>query len=98
MKLVLQFDMDADIIDVPQSVLDQKDTLSDKFLTWIYNKQSNHKYWVKMQGDKKYGVQYRSDAFIEWLNRYFLKNSEEKATLLTEHICDYPDDLPTLYF
>jgi hypothetical protein len=98
MRLVLQFDMNADIIDVPQIVIDKKDILYDRFFFWLYDQHNNHKYWVNNKEKSKYGVCYRSDAFIEWLNKKVLKESEHKAKLLSEYICDYSDDLPILYF
>lgn len=98
MRLVLQFDVDADIIDVPQSVINKKDILSEKFLDWLYNKHNNHKYWIITNGGKKSGVCYRSDAFIEWLNKKICMESGQKATLLSEYVDSYPDNLPTLYF
>jgi len=39
MKLVLEFDCDADIIEVPQNVIDNKNLLKKRFLKWIFNKQ-----------------------------------------------------------
>lgn len=98
MKLVLQFDIDADIIDVPQIVIDKKDMLYDQFFSWLYNKHNNHRYWVGIKEKGQYGVRYRSDAFIEWLNKKVLKESKQKAEIFSEYVYDYPDDLPVLYF
>ena len=44
MKLVLEFDCDADIIEVPQNVIGNKDLLKKHFVKRIFNKQVKHKY------------------------------------------------------
>jgi len=41
---------------------------------------------------------YRSDAFVEWLNKKVLKEETEKTSILEEHICRYADDIPKLVF
>ncbi len=42
---------------------------------------------------------YRSDAFVEWLNRK-LRKTGEKATIVQAHISinDYHDMLPSIFF
>lgn len=100
MKLVLEFDYDADIIEVPQYVLDNKDLLKKRFLNWMYCKHSRHKYWVTLQdsnGKKFRGVKYRSDAFVEWLNKKVLEEGQ-KAIIVENHVVEYPDRLPKLQF
>lgn len=100
MLLIIQFDVDADLIDVPQIVIDNKETLRIQFLKWIHNKQ-NKKYrrvFVDASGNKFYGVQFRGDAFVDWLNRNVLCNSTECATLVKQGIHDCPDDAPIILF
>lgn len=100
MTLVIIFDKDIDIIDVPQSVIDNKDNLKKKFLHWVYNK--NNKKYRKQHIDKDgkcfYGVMYRSDAFVYWLNKKVLFNNDAHATVLIQHTNDYPNSAPTLFF
>ncbi len=101
MKLVLEFDYDADVIEVPQYVLDNKDLLKKRFLKWIYCKHSKHKYGIILQdsnGKKFKGVKYRSDAFVEWLNEKVLMEDLEKAIVVEEHVMEYPNKLPKLQF
>ena len=98
MRLLLQFDIDADIIDVPPIVIDKKDILYNQFFSWLYDQHNNHKYWVNPKKKSKYGVCYRSGAFIEWLNKKVLKGCKQKAKLHSEYVYDYPDDMPILYF
>ena len=100
MLLIIQFDVDADLIDVPQIVIDTRETLRAQFIKWIYNKQ-NKKYrraFTDASGKKFYGVQFRGDAFVDWLNRKVLCNSKECATMVKQKIFDYPDDIPILLF
>lgn len=101
MKMVVQFDVDADIIEVPQMVIDRKDGLRTRFLKWLYDKNNRHKYWEKSKksdGTSFWFVRYRSDAFVEWLNKKPLRNSEEKAHVVAQHVWDYPEDLPLIFF
>ena len=49
MKLVLEFDLDADMIEVPQSVIDQRELLQKRFCKWLYDPQTRHNYWVTMR-------------------------------------------------
>ena len=49
MKLVLEFDLDADIIEVPQYVINNRELLQKRFYKRLYNSQSKHKYWIKMK-------------------------------------------------
>lgn len=92
MKLVLQFDIHTDIIDVPQHIIDDKNKLQKNFFNWLYDRNNKHRYWVKTQYG--WGVQYSSDAFIEWLNR----KTHCNATIIEPDVCDYSPDLPILYF
>lgn len=101
MKLVLQFDLDADIIDVPEYVVENKDLLRKQFIKWLYAKSNKHNYWVIFcdeSGRKYRGIKYRSDAFLEWLNKKILAKESEQAILVAEHVYDYSGDLPIIYF
>ena len=101
MKLVIEFDLDADLIDVPQKVIDNREALRKQFLKWLYNKETKHKYWntiIDSSGNKRVCLCYRGDAFVEWLNRKILTKNSEKATLIQSHINDYAVNLPTIYF
>ena len=67
MRLFVEFDVSADIIDVPRDVLDNREHLRQRFLKWLYDPNVKHKYWTTFNGHR--GVCYRSDAFVEWLNK-----------------------------
>ena len=103
MKMIVEFDCDADIIDVPQEIIDKKDILRKRFLSWLYDKGTKHKYWVKIPtGNGKWflGVQYRSEAFVEWLNKKVLRTSEQKAVVVRQNVAIEmcPSDLPSIFF
>ncbi len=100
MLLVIEFDLDADVIDVPQSVIDNKDILRRKFVHWMQSK-SNHQYrkvYTDISGKKFYGIEYRSDAFVNWLNMKVLHNQKEQAIVIKQMVSEYPSDLPRLFF
>ena len=100
-KLVLELDLDADIIEVPQYVINNRELLQNRFYKWLYSSQSKHKYRIKMQdssGKTFMGVRYRSDAFVEWLNKSVLADAPEKACIFKEHALDYSASLPKLQF
>ena len=58
MLLVLMFDRDADVVNVPQSVIDNRDRLRKKFLRWIYSKNNlKHRHVIpNMKGNNVHGV------------------------------------------
>lgn len=103
MKLLIEFDLDADIIEVPQFVVDRRDVLKRRFWKWISNKAIKHKYWVKIRdahGRYHYGLRYRADAFVEWLNKKYISNESEKAFVVQSHVSidDFHQELPFIFF
>ena len=97
MRLFVKFDINADIIDVPRFVIDNRKELQLQFLDWLYDTSNLHPYWV--YHGKTLGVSYRSDAFVHWLNEFILKDCPEKASLLEQFVSSYNKDrLPTLSF
>ena len=56
---------------------------------------------MKMQdssGKTYTAVRYRSDAFVEWLNKNVLADAPEKACVYEEHALEYSASLPKLQF
>lgn len=103
MQLLVQFDLDADIVEVPQCVVDERELLRRKFWKWISNQSIKHKYWVVYNcndGIQRVGLHFRGDAFVEWLNTKYLKNNSEKAYVLQTHvdIDEYRPKLPSIFF
>lgn len=103
MKLLVEFDVDADIIDVPEFIVNDRNLYRKRFWKWLSNKGIKHRYWVKgrdASGNEFIGLCYRSDAFVEWLNKKVLKNGTRQAVILESHvnINDYHDVLPSIFF
>ena len=98
MKMMIEFDVNADIIEVPKFIIDDRELYRSRFLRWLYDKSVQHKYWVTFSNGTK-GVCFRSDALIEWLNKKVLKDHEEKAVLVAEEVdIDLYRNLPSIFF
>ena len=102
MLMLVEFDLDADIIDVPQHVIDYRNRYRNQFYKWLSDPSVKHKYWRKVpkkDGGFYMGLCYRSDAFLEWLNRK-LRKTGEQATLVEAHVSieEYHDQLPSIFF
>lgn len=98
MKMMIEFDINADIIEVPESVVKDRERLRTRFLKWLYDKSVKHKYWVTFSNGEK-GVCYRSDAFVEWLNKKVLKGDCVKAEIVAEEVdIDEYKHLPSIFF
>ena len=98
MKLLVAFDLDADIIDVPQIVIEQKDHYASRFYKWLSNKGVRHSYWVTFEDGTK-GLCFRADALVEWLNKKVLLDFEEKAVILHQHVAiEEHSSLPSIFF
>lgn len=102
MKMLIEFDIDADIIDVPESVIEHRDRYRNQFYKWLSDPKVKHKYWQKVpnqDGTHYMGLRFRSDAFVEWLNRK-LRKTGECATILQTHVPieAYHDMLPSVFF
>lgn len=100
MKLAVEFDLDADIIEVPQSVIDDREHLRAQFIDWLYDDRIRHAYrktFTDSNGRKFVGMVYRSDAFVEWLNKMVLVGTGQTARVLKSH-AEPMTDLPKILF
>lgn len=101
MRMVIQFDLDADIIEVPELIVENRELMKRRFWKWLSNKSIKHKYWVTAidgSGKEFTGLRFRGDAFVEWLNKKVLDQEDQKAQMVEEHILDYPKDMPCIFF
>lgn len=106
MKLYLELDVYAQIIDVPPRIIEKKDYFRNKFLNWLYNPEVKHNYRVKAvdsSGNPFVGMQYDGYAFIDWLNRKVLKGTGETAVMLEPDIeidehRNHSEGLPCIFF
>lgn len=97
MLIVIDFQNDADIIEVPDYIIGDLKTYQYQFDQWLYNKETNHLYWTYRNGEK-FGCRYRSEAFVEWLNLFPLNNSYQKASVKEQNITSYDLSFPRLNF
>jgi len=86
MKLIINFGPDCDTVDVPEIVIEKLRDYDIQFQKWLCDKSIDHDYWVYDEEGEKVGCQFRSEAFVEWLNVYPLKNSPEKAKVISRYI------------
>lgn len=56
---------DADIIELPQYLIDNLEDLQSEFFKWLFDKDNNHKYWIFENNQKKY-CEYDVEAFVNW--------------------------------
>jgi hypothetical protein len=87
---------DADIIDVPSCVISDLDTVLKRFWSWLFDKSNNHDYWVLQNGEKSY-CNYRSDAFVFWLNDCYLVNEPEVAKIIEMCAKEVDPNLPKVF-
>ena len=105
MKLLLEFDVFDDLIDVPQCVIENCERYRDKFLDWVYHPRNKKRFCEKaadQSGCKFEAYVYSSMDFIDWLNRKVLKQSPHKATILSRDVQNYEDlkkdGIPVIFF
>ena len=97
MLLFVEFEISADIIDVPQTVIDDRRQLSRIFLKWLFSPEVKHRYYKTIHGHT--GVCFRSDAFVEWLNKKILKESQQKAFVVQQYVSiENTQNLPSVFF
>lgn len=101
MKVLVEFSVDADIIECPKWTVEELPAYQIQFREWLFDKKNDHPYWV-YKNEEKHGCCYRSHAFVEWLNNFVMQDNLEKATVIEEcvsyetgHICRviFPADM-----
>ena len=91
MKLIVEFDISADLIEVPGYVVENRELLRRQFLKWLTG-------WEGSRRWRKGGCYCsRSDAFVEWLNKKVLPR-EEQAKVLETMLRDWDETLPSIFF
>lgn len=103
MKCFVELDCYADIIEIPDPIAVKIKKYRNQFLDWIYDKGNDHGYWVKGvdgKGKSFCGIQFDTDAFVEWLNKYVIKNKYEPARIAERKldIHDYDGDMLKIFF
>ncbi len=105
MKLLLEFDVFDDLIDVPQCVIENRERYRSKFLDWVYNPKNKKRFCEKaidQSGCELEGYVYSAPDFIDWLNRKVLKQSPDKARIIASSIPNAEalkrDGIPSIFF
>ena len=97
MLLFVEFDVSADIIDVPQAVIDDRKNLSRRFIDWILSPDIKKKYTVTFNGHR--GLCYRSESFVDFLNSSVLLDSKQKAKIVQQKVSlENKQKLPSVFF
>ena len=89
MYLILEFDLNMDLINVPAHIVTDKEEIRHKFLNWVYSSTNRKKYTKRIKrSDGTYlsCVCYGSEEFVCWLNRKCLNNGEDPATIIKKNI------------
>lgn len=65
--------------------------LQQEFWDWLFDRKNQHPYWFEYEedGNIDYGVSYRTDAFIYWLNNVKFNKGKNIARLIED-----PKSLP----
>lgn len=96
LKIIFAFtEFDVDIVDIPDSIYNNKNVIIKNFDKWVYNK-DNKLTW----DEKNKTFCFRADMFVYWLNKYVLsdKENKEKAQLIESQPEVYDHNLPMLMF
>ena len=97
MLLLVEFDINADIIDVPQMVIDNRELLRRQFIKWLNSPDIKKKYTATTNGNR--GLCYRSEALVEFLNKKVLHNFEQKAVIVQQEVPVHNEqNLPSVFF
>lgn len=90
MQMIVEFDIGADLIEVPEWVVRDREKLCRQFFKWLMGWEGSRRY-------RKGGCWcYRSDAFVYWLNKRVLEG--EQARVVQEQMGEWDDSLPSIFF
>ena len=90
MQMIVEFDIGADLIEVPEWVVRDREKLCRQFFKWLTGFVGSRRY-------RKGGCWcYRSDAFVYWLNKRVLEG--EQARVVQEQLREWDDSLPSIFF
>ena len=86
----------ADIVYIPDVEIDVE-ILQEKFLKWMFDKKSEHKYWI-IVNSQKICCQYDTQAFIDWLNEYVMRDIIENAYMIKANALEWNKDNKSIVF
>jgi transcription elongation factor GreA-like protein len=82
---------DCDVIEISEYVIQNIDNIMTEFFAWMFNKHTDHEYWVIVDGEKRC-CNYDTEALISWLRKY--KDSE--AAIVKRHAISIDYRLPEI--
>lgn len=97
MLINIIFDYYVDIVSVPDYIGIDLLKYQNKCDQWLFDKTNEHEFWEKDDSGKKLGVGICSEAFIYWINKFILKDSEEKAYIVKRNINEN-NNYPSIYY
>ena len=90
MQMIVEFDIGADLVEVPEWVVRDREKLRRQFFKWLTGFEGSRRY-------RKGGCWcYRSEAFVYWLNKRVLEG--EQARVVQEQLREWDDSLPSVFF
>jgi hypothetical protein len=85
-KVGFDYEDDLEYIKCSAKVGRNINQLQKDFFKWLYNRENNHPYWEVFGEDEEgnviYGVCYRTDAFVYWLNKVRFNKGKSVARLI----------------
>ncbi|WP_433747776.1 hypothetical protein [Falsibacillus pallidus] len=83
-KVDFDYEDDIEYMICPAKVGRNINRLQEEFWDWLFNRKNQHPYWCKYEKDGNviYGVSYRTDAFIYWLNNVRFNRGKSVARLI----------------
>lgn len=96
-KVLIQNTYDLDVVQLPDDIADNIKKYQRVFDKWLYDKDNDHGHWIYEDG-RKYAVEVDSQVFIDYLNDFVLKDSDEKATFVEKNTQKEWSGLTMIYF
>lgn len=86
---------DVDIIRVPDVVAENIEDVTQDFFNWM-SSTSDHGFWRRDSKGNQH-LECETEAFIEWINREFTEEYNEKASIILKHT-KYNEEYPLAEF
>ena len=90
------YEMDFDIIDVPDSIANNINDIQQEFFNWLFDESNDHGYWIISNGIKC--CAYGTKEFVKWINDNLAYESDEKAKIISRNLTGLNNNYPTIYF
>lgn len=98
-KVLLNWTYESDLIECPNYISNNLQEYQMRFDKWLSDKNNYHGYWTK-DCEANDGLCFGSDAFVDWLNEYIIKDVETKVIFLKIGFKANKEEmlLPHIYF